>query len=249
MRVRLLAFFILLLTACALPKQTSEPSETCTLAATPTVLMSKGLAHEPGGVLLQTWELPDNPSLWTHARPTQAGYADFLLRLEHQPTSTDPLALLSASPTPNNKVVIQASDKWLRPATCLEKFLIGYQHSRIDTFAMPTEFAAFVLRSTDGTRLRIYFYTANQDGIGRMTPLTEPVAADARSGWRVMVGLHSHVFHPGQPTLNGILGPSTADAGFNLSFGEQASMQEAWITNGLHTVRIPASAFGAFPEH
>ena len=103
-----------------------------------------------------------------------------------------------------------------------------------------------VLRSADGARLRIYFYTINQDGIGRVSPVSEPALADVKQGWRVVLGMHTHVFHPGQPMLDGILAPSIADADFNANFAEEGGMQSAWITNGIHTVRIPAEAFGLF---
>ena len=103
-----------------------------------------------------------------------------------------------------------------------------------------------VLRSSAGARLRIYFYTVNQDGIGRVGPVSEPTLADVAQGWRVVLGMHTHAFHPGQPLLDGILAPSVPDADFNANFAESAGMQAAWITNGIHTVRIPAEAFGLF---
>jgi hypothetical protein len=101
------------------------------------------------------------------------------------------------------------------------------------------------MRSADNSRLRVYFYTINQDGIGRASPLTQPAERDRQAGWTMEIVLHSHVFHPGQPELDGLIAPSVADAdlAFNLL---DAGLKQAWITNGVHTVRIPADAFGLF---
>lgn len=177
--------------------------------------------------------------------PLGPAYQDFVAKLEKTGIATDPLALLAASPTPNNDLVARNAADWIKPAGCLEKLLIGYQHARVDTFAAATEFASLVLRSPDETQLRIYFYTINQDGIGRASPITEPALADVKAGWRFAIALHNHAFHPGQPKLNGITAPSVPDADFNVNLSA-SGLEQAWITNGLHTARIPAAAFGQF---
>lgn len=179
------------------------------------------------------------------ATPSSESYQDFLAKLGKTGINTEPLALLAASPTPNNDLVARNASEWIKPAGCLEKLLIGYQHDRVDTFAAPTEFASLVLRSPDGSRLRIYYYTINQDGIGRASPITEPAMVDLQAGWRLAIALHNHAFHPGQPKLNGIIAPSDPDADFNANLAA-SGLEQAWITNGLHTVRIPASAFSQF---
>lgn len=130
---------------------------------------SSGDPHAANGRLLQVWDVPNEPVLWSEATPESPAYRDFLDKLARADTETDPLALLRASPHPNNALVIRNAADWIRPASCLEKLLVGEQHARMDTFATPTEFASLILRSPDSTRLRVYFYTINQDGIGRMT--------------------------------------------------------------------------------
>lgn len=44
-----------------------------------------------------------------------------------------------------------------------------------------------------------------------------------------------------EPEIDGILAPSEPDADFHVRFHEVSGVQEAWITNGVHTVRMPAS--------
>lgn len=209
------------------------------------MLQQSGDSHGPDGKLLQVWEVQNDPVLWSTATPRDPNYQDFLTKLDRTGIGTDPLALLSASPTPNSDLVARNARDWIKPAGCLEKLLIGHQHGRMDTFAAPTEFASLVLRSPDEDRLRIYYYTINQDGIGRASPITEPAMVDLQAGWRLAVALHNHAFHPGQPKLNGITAPSEPDADFNVNLAA-SGLEQAWITNGLHTVRIPASAFSQF---
>ena len=246
---RMLLVAGLLLAGChAAPGPAVGPS--CSLPEA-RVLEQSGDPHGANGRLLQVWEIADDPALWGEGRPVSEGYRDFREQAAAKGIETDPVKLLQASPATgnlkiNNDLVVYRAAEWIRPAGCFEKYLVGYQHARIDTFAAPTEFMAMVLRSADGARLRIYFYTINQDGIGRVGPVSEPALADVKQGWRVVLGMHTHVFHPGQPMLDGILAPSIADADFNANFAEESGMYSAWITNGIHTVRIPAEAFGLF---
>lgn len=218
----------------------------CALAGEPTILLEEGDPHAAGSRLLKVWEVDDDPVLWSDAVPDSEDYRDFRAELAELAGETDPVRLLQRSPVENNLLVARNATEWIKPAGCIEMLLIGHQHGRMNTFASPSEFASFILRSPGRDRLRIYYYTVNQDGIGRMTTLSEPVLADREAGWDVLVGLHSHVFHPGQPELDGILAPSIPDADFHMKFHAVSAMKEAWITNGVDTVRMPASSFGQF---
>lgn len=218
----------------------------CAFEGEPRVLMEDGDPHAVGSRLLQVWEVRDHPVYWSRTVPDSGEYRGFRTELAGLETETDPVRLLERSPTENNRIVLRNAADWIGPAGCLEMLLISHQHARLNTFSTPTEFAGFVLRSPDGSRLRIYYYTVNQDGIGRMTPIGDPVLRDRQDEWEVLVGLHSHVFHPGQPELDGILAPSVPDAHFQLEFHAVSGMREAWITNGVDTVRMPASSFEGF---
>lgn len=216
----------------------------CAFAAPPRVLISEGDAHAKGSRLLQVWDTPDAPVLWSSAEPD--GYEAFVAKAMRQET-TDPVALLGQTPPyANNRLVAENAAAWIAPANCLEMLLYQAQDQRIETFTAPTEFMAFVLRSPDGARLRIYFYSVNQDGIGRAGPVADPAAADRKAGWTILAGLHDHAFHPGDPALNGPVAPSIPDATFNANFAAEAGMQAAWITNGVSTAHVPAAAFGRF---
>lgn len=233
---------IALLAALALSAAPARAAD-CALPAAK-VLLQEGEASGRASRLLQVWELADGPVWWSSADP--AGYDAFRARAARLAAETDPVRLLQQVPSANNRIVTEHAQAWIRPANCLEKLLQQAQDRRIDTFAEPTEFMSFVLRSPDARRLRVYFYTVNRDGIGRVTPIAEPAMVDRRAGWMLLAGLHNHNFHPGRPDLNAPLAPSAPDAQFNRNFAQEAGMAEAWITNGLHTARIPASAFDLF---
>jgi hypothetical protein len=243
----ILAGLLLVLAGC----QATPPAETvaCALPA-PTVIEQTGDPHGADGRLLQVWEIADAPVLWSEASPA-GGYADFREQVRTKGIETDAVALLKAAPTTdaklaaNNMLVVTHAGEWVRPAGCFEKLMVGLQHERIDTFKAPTEFVSVVMRSPDKARLKIYFFTVNQDGIGRMSPVTNPAALDREAGWTMELVLHPHAFHPGQPALNGIVAPSVPDAGFNFNASEDG-LQQSWITNGIDTVRIPAAAFALF---
>lgn len=218
----------------------------CAFEGEPRVLMEDGDPHEVGSKLLQLWEVPDRPVLWSQTAPETAEYRRFRDELAERKIETDPVRLLERSPTENNRIVTGNADDWIRPAACLEMLMFGHQHGRLDIFQAPSEFASIILRSADRERLRVYYYTINHDGIGRMDPVVEPALADRRLGWEVLVALHSHVFHPGQPQIDGILAPSEPDADFHVRFHAESGVREARITNGVHTVVMPASSFDEF---
>lgn len=237
---------LVMLAGCSMGPSPQAPGR-CELTDAPVVMQASGDPHGPDGKLLQVWTVADDPVLWSEASPVSGGYADFRAKVTASGVETDPVKLLkAASPMKNNAVVLEHARAWIHPAGCLEKLLVGLQHERIDTFKAPTEFASIVTRSPDGTRLKIYFYTVNQDGIGRASPFTEPATADVAQGWTMKLALHPHAFHPGDAMLNGPVAPSVPDAGLAFNLHESAGLQASWITNGVSTVRIPASAFGEF---
>lgn len=242
-RLRSLAAAFACCLVAALP---ARAEQACAFENEPVVLVEEGAPHEAGSRLLQVWDVPDDPAFWLQTVPESEAYRSFRDEVEERGIETDPVRLLERSPTDNNRLVVRNAGDWIAPAGCLEMLLYGYQHARMNTFTDPTEFGGIVLRSPGADRLRIYYITVNQDGLGNMDAIVRHVLEDRRKGWDVLVALHTHVFHPGQPELDGILAPSEPDADFHIRLHEVSGLQEAWITNGLHTVRMPASSFGDF---
>jgi hypothetical protein len=230
-----------------------EAAQACALDATPRVLASAGDAHTAGGRIFQVWELDDATVYWTNTVPTAGSYRGFDASLRASGVDVDPVSLLlrkaalpqtSAGDARNDSVVAREAAQWVHRISCLEMLLVGVQNDRIDLLRKPTEFTAFVLRSADGRRLRIYYYTGNEDGIGNVAAILAPAARDVEQGWTLVANLHNHNFRLGQADLNAVVSPSLSDAQLYRSLAAEYQLREAWITNGLHTARIPASAFG-----
>ena len=218
----------------------------CDLGDPTAVLIREGDQTAADGRLLVRWDLAADVVLEGPSSPPSAAYRSFLAGLRARRVVTDPGRALARSPTPNNRIVLVNARRWIKPATCLEKYLYGLQHTRVSTFAEPTEFSSFVLASPDNRRERIYWYSVNRNGIGNASPLTDPVKADVAAGWRVRFVLHSHPFKPSDDTLNGIIAPSEPDAHFQMNMRAAVELPEARITNGVDTVRMPAASFPQF---
>ncbi len=231
------------LTFAALP---AHADTACTFGTPPTVLTEEGDPHETGSRLLKVWEVEDSPVYWSETVPDSEAYSQFRAEVVDLDIETDPVRLLERSSIENSRIVRRNASDWIKPAGCLEMLMYGYQHARMNTFASPTEFGSFILRSPNKERLRIYYYTNNQDGLGNMDIIVTPVLWDKQNGWDVLVALHSHVFHPGQPEIDGVLAPSEPDADFHANLHAMMGLPEAWITNGINTVRMPASSFNDF---
>ena len=242
--MRVSRWWTALIAALVLAPAAAAAADVCAFPEPPRVLAQSGDPHARGARLLQVWEMDDAPVWWSQAEPK--GYAAFRAQVAAKAGNTDPAFLLAQNPSPNNRLVAANAAQWIAPANCLEMLLQQTQNQRIGVFDAPTEFSAVILRSPDTKRLRIYFYTINEDGIGRASPVSDPAAEDSRAGWKVLAAIHNHAFHPGQPPLNAALAPSTADAQFNVNYAARAGMAEAWITTGLHTAHIAAAAFAQF---
>lgn len=241
---RLVGVLALLASSCT-PTSTgdTEQSRICAFPNPPTILVEEGNAHATGSLLLQRWTVADDPSLWAQGAPP--GIEALRGELERSGVETDPSVLLRQSDTQNNRLVAQNFEAWVRPIRCVEALVLDTQNARMPLAAGSTEFAAFFLRSTAGDQLRIYSLTRNSDGVGNLTLITDAIAEDIRQGWTLEAGLHNHNFHP-EPKRNGIVAPSGPDAHANIQLLNQYGLQEAWITNGVHTVRIPSAAFSQF---
>lgn len=230
------------------PAVAANSRQTCAFKSAPEVILSEGSPHLSGSRLVQVWEEPDQASLWSGVDPAGDEYAAYVRKLTRQRVQTDAVTLLKASPSFNNDLVVRNASAWIKPATCLEKLLIGKQNARMDLLDTPTEFVAVILRRSDANLLRVYYYTVNQNNIGRMSPITAPAAADVAAGWRVQLVIHNHSFFPQDRTLNGLLAPSLPDAHFQANFAKSHGLTEARITNGISTVRMTAATFPLFGQ-
>lgn len=185
--------------------------------------------------------IENHPALWEAA--PEALLAQFRSKVAMRRIVTDREVLLRQTDAPNN-MLVAGNPTWVEPIRCIEALLFTRQNERISILERSTEFAAFVLRSADGSRLKIYNYTRNEDGIGNVSVLTDPIARDVSEGWLLVASLHNHNFHPDELGSNGIVSPSGTDTTLYKNLAAAFGLREAWITNGVDTSHIPASAFG-----
>jgi hypothetical protein len=84
------------------------------------------------------------------------------------------------------------------------------------------------------------------DRIGLLKQSTEFTAfvLQSKDGRRLRIYYYTRNFRFGQTDLNAVVSPSLPDAQLSQTLAAKYQMREIWITNGLHTARIPASAFG-----
>lgn len=230
---------------CAFGASAAPARPSCSLGRAPVVLLAEGDPNEPDGRLLQRWDLRNTPALWATSATTP-GFERYLGQVRKLGIDTDPVRGLVANPGANNDLVRASASPWIGPANCFERLLVGMQNDRVGFERAPTEFVSVVLRRSATDALRVYFYTVNRNGIGAMTPITRLLDADLREGWALWFVLHNHAFHATAPSLNGIVAPSIPDAHFQYNLARSHGLREARITNGLHTVRIPAAHFAEF---
>jgi hypothetical protein len=236
------------ITSCTRDDQPAASQIACGFESPAQVLFVSGDPHARGSQILQYWEFSEPEVLWSTQRPASASYDSFRTKLRDSGVETDPLALLGRSPWPNNPIVADFASEWIRPIGCLEMLLIGEQNARMDLLETPTEFASFVLRSPDRSRIRVFYYSRNEDGIGNVSPIESGMASSLGDAWTLDMVLHNHTFHLGQADVNGVTAPSGADAQMQLNLARSEGLREAWITNGVDTVRIGASEFGRFHQ-
>jgi hypothetical protein len=230
-------------------------SASCRLDGAPTVLLEEGAPTEKGSRLLLAWEVNNDAAFWSDVVPELPSLAGFRGAIAAAGLDADPRALLRRSlaagakddPERRNlELVLEEGERWLGPISCLEALFFSYQAERMDMATSPTEFTVFLLRSADGTRLKIYYYTVNQAGIGNTRALTEAMAGDLAAGWRLWVNLHNHNFFLSKPDVGGWPAPGLSDMRLFLGLRDERGLEAIWVTNGFSTARIPAADFDRF---
>jgi hypothetical protein len=218
----------------------------CRLEGKAQILSEVGDPHTKGSQIFKVWEVSNLPVYLTTKRPSSGSYGLFLERLLKSGVEIDPVKLLQLNPIHNSLVVIEEARAWIGPINCLEMLLLSEQNDRIALLDDSTEFLSVILRSLDEKRLKIYFFSKNENGIGNVSSIMVKIRADKAQGWILISMLHNHNFELHAPELNAAVAPSVPDGLLNQQLQLRDEIEAAWITNGLNTVRIPARAFGRF---
>ena len=144
--------------------------------------------------------------------------------------------------------VLKRSNELIKPISCLEGFLMNFFGERLKKpiFLNYSEFGAFVLTARNGDT-RIYFQVNPQTAYLPASPhLDQLIVQDIKKGYRLSFHLHNHPFNPGGPKqdIAGTPIPSGEGTGVGdfsayARFKKDFGMQEARITNGFSTLRVP----------
>lgn len=209
------------------------------------------------------FDLSDLPQLWEQAEPDevisrfrQTLRARVDVDVEPRLLLERQRAILAKMPeatgdVANLTVLLEGRAGNINPIGCLEAMLWKWQAARYPMLEHPTEFGAFVLRGHG--RVRVYLSSADLVGQKIRRPVTELVQGDVIGGFRLMAHIHNHPFllnrevgdrmwtvEASKEDVAGALAPSTTDVEFYRNVVGNLSLEEAWVTNGLHTARFHA---------
>ena len=216
------------------------------------------------GELHRVFELPDSPALWQPATTpeTTAYRRAAAARLDGHIAPREllerQLALYSfaqGSADAANMRAVLGGTGTLEPASCLDVLLWREQARRFPMLEHATEFGAFILRRAGV--VRIYHSGADRVGQKLRSEVTDRVRADVAQGFEFVAHLHNHPFlfdrQPGDRLwttpetvgdVAGAVAPSTNDVRVYQQYASELRLQQAWVTNGLDTLRIRAADLG-----
>jgi hypothetical protein len=143
----------------------------------------------------------------------------------------------------NNRMAFKTYESRLKPIACLEALLLGKQADRKPMESRPTEFLAAVLRKEvkrGADKLRVWYFTVDQAGVGGFGPLIEKLEADVAAGWKPQDLLHNHnFFFDKEPAVFGMPWPSANDvrAMRDLTIGGR-EFETISVTNGFVTSHL-----------
>jgi len=213
------------------------------------------------------FDLPDLPQVWEPAEPDDVisrfrdavrgrlGMdVDARLLLERQRAIFAMMSPESRGEAANVTLLLEGRAGNITPIGCLEAMLWKWQAARYPMLEHPTEFGTFVLRGHG--RVRVYLSSADLVGQRIRRVVTELVQADVVAGFQLLAHIHNHPFlfdrevgdrmwtvEATKEDVAGALAPSMTDVQFYRNVRGSLSLEEAWVTNGLHTSRFHAGEF------
>jgi hypothetical protein len=214
----------------------------CRFSSPPAIVIK-----EPSRVL-QHWDVDDSPRWSSGMMPDSPAFRRFIryVRARMDVSALDRYIKPSASATGpderNTRLMLSEKIGDVAPIDCLEALLFSEQAMRHPMETRPTEFLALVLRRDERGkgRLRIWYFTVDQPGIGRPGPIVDAVTEDVKAGWKPVLNLHNHnFFFDKSPVVPGVPWPSANDAQVmkNLTFNG-LPVPRTGVTNGFVTSHL-----------
>ncbi|MEM7372300.1 MAG: hypothetical protein AAF587_27020 [Bacteroidota bacterium] len=247
MHKHLLFILLLLLISCQSKEQPPSPFP----------WHSPSLLKQEGTVLMQYWEGPDSPSLWTKQVEEFSALQAFRDSLTaaiglHRLQAIVKRDSMQLTPWPeenfNHEQTHNGRVGKIRDINYLEAQLLNYQLSRYPLFSHPTELSSMVLRHDSLQQLRIYFAASDTPWPPKAPEVMDHMEQALEEGWRLHAHLHNH-FEPDSNLYLGIMAPSMSDVQVLRWMRDEYGLQEVWITNGFTTVEIQAPELDQLNSH
>ncbi len=132
---------------------------------------------------------------------------------------------------------------------CLHSIFFDLQNQDFPLWDAPTELGASVLRQEIDGEVHIRAYIQTQDamlGVPNSSYL-DATSDDLAEGWEFFAHFHSHPYAPDNQfgDIAGTVIPSDPDIGTYHSLYATYDLQEAWISNGIHSLRMVEREFNA----
>ena len=219
-------------------------------------LPEPAVIEQDGNAVLLRWDLPFEPFWFEAGVPDDPTYLAYRRAIREagadlaQPIADEPLATTEAERElwrreRENAALTYGGAGRVRRIGCLEAALFAHQHARYDELVQPTELVATVLRRD--AMMRIYFGASDAMFPPKAVYGLDEARADVANGWRLIIHLHNHTLQKraGKPAL-GAPSPSTSDVELLRGLAEELHLERVWVTNGMFTGEVPASALGRY---
>lgn len=107
----------------------------------------------------------------------------------------------------------------------------------LSTKAYEIEFAAFVFEDSKGQQ-EFFMYSGDRGTVPAHPRQYQLIAERIAAGWKFKAHLHNHPFLFDQDDVGGIPAPSTPDVQLLHRLHRDYGLQELWVTNGFHTLKL-----------
>ena len=130
---------------------------------------------------------------------------------------------------------------------CVENALLDHQ---VKNFGASTEFLAYIFQKKVNGKLqyKLRVITQNTVYVGGKPQFQSLVDKDLSDGWQLIIHLHNHPFFLKNSSgdIAGTVVPSGPDINTYIALSKTLNLQEAWVTNGFNTLRLPRYQFHMF---
>ncbi|MFS4461066.1 hypothetical protein [Bdellovibrio sp. HCB2-146] len=209
------------------------------------------------GISISVYELKHQTHFFASSPTPLSVIADFQ-KLVQERTPTDPYFLLRRQldvflkyGMPELQAKFQQALSQPLPAiSYLEEMLFELHQEKLKRplFGSYSEFGAHILRDSNDTLVVIFVSNPKDAMVPTIRTTTELLESYLAKGFQYYTFVHNHPFNFDNPEDHG---GTTIPSG-NLNYGDVSAfimyrnkygLQNAWITNGFNTIRIPAADF------